>query len=775
MNPPPMATELTPLRPASGKRASFSLVSWKTAATVVGCVAFAGVSAYASGLVPASSLGMARLGSEDVEGADPSHPDPEPAHDEVDSPGFTDIVYTDDALGYLRSIVDVSPCFVVCASKENPEALITAAFANNNSTCADINAALADSVCLAEECMDDCVQREYHTKIAADACGGGVDVGTLKTPAHEVSVQNYVRGQCPDSIEAKDGEAAAGGEAASSVTLGFLESPANLPEPYSVTRARIIEAKLARASAASSSDRDVEASLGQDFRVWPGYYPSMSQIPVTPPARTVEAGTNPNATFQLITQCKTKEVKRLNPEFWFSPLVNAYVVRHNYGSTDFFSKENAIQMTRKELSDGVYGYEVTTDQVDWEYGYAIENKRGEVWYEIGKVPAPLYAEKCTTMYGSYYNRIVPNDQNKTSVFGSCANACPPGYRDSAYCSKPLTGALSAETPLDLGECDDARLVVFKSAVIFGQSSVIDPSGRSECLRDDAFTDNGAEARWTCGTVDYDLAKIKMVGVKVRRRQGSCYATKTYAKAHTFSSSAANQYDYEFNDATHTSAGECHNAACSASKYPLGPLAQASPDFAGLGATRLEYVTLSFGDAPPENKYINMNDRFLPDTPGGRVVHTFGANEDLDVRRIIPKNAALCGGAINHANCFMSGQAYVDESFTPTKLEKRWIFVIIEHTYFKMIRISVTLVGRAVHMRVMDAGFIDHLRDDSDIDTSDSKAYDVTDRYSRKQFMQVADCFAHLCTTGLSAGGYGVGSIKFDIASEMSVSLKGLQC
>ena len=169
MNPPPMATELTPLRPASGKRASFSLVSWKTAATVVGCVAFAGVSAYASGLVPASSLGMARLGSEDVEGADPSHPDPEPAHDEVDSPGFTDIVYTDDALGYLRSIVDVSPCFVVCANKENPEALITAAFANNNSTCADINAALADSVCLAEECMDDCVQREYHTKIAADA------------------------------------------------------------------------------------------------------------------------------------------------------------------------------------------------------------------------------------------------------------------------------------------------------------------------------------------------------------------------------------------------------------------------------------------------------------------------------------------------------------------------------------------------------------------------------------------------------------------------------
>ena len=168
---------------------------------------------------------MACLGSEDVEGADPSHPDPEPAHDEVDSPGFTDIVYTDDALGYLRSIVDVSPCFVVCANKENPEALITAAFENNDATCDDINAALADSVCLAEEFMSDCAQREYHKKVAADACGGGVDVETLKTPDYGFGVLDHVAEQCPDSMEAKDGAAAVSGEAASSATLGSLESP----------------------------------------------------------------------------------------------------------------------------------------------------------------------------------------------------------------------------------------------------------------------------------------------------------------------------------------------------------------------------------------------------------------------------------------------------------------------------------------------------------------------------------------------------------------------
>ena len=748
----------------------------------MGCVAIAGVSAYASGMVPASSLGMARLGSDDalvefesttadVEGADLETPDPEPAHSELDAPGFTDVVYPDDALGYLRSVVDVSPCFVVCGIKNNPEALITAAFENNDATCADINAALADSVCLAEECMDDCPQREYYAKVAADACGGGLDVETLKTPDYGFGVLDHVAEQCPDAVEAKDGAAAVSGEAASSSTLGSLASADDPPAPHRATRARVIEAKRARATASLGLGQ-----TGPDFHVWPGYAPSMSTIPETPPAKTVAAGTNPSSTFTLFTQCKTQEVKYLNPDFWFSPLVNAYIVKHNYGTGDFFSLDGAVKMTRKELSDGVYGYEATTDQVDWEYGYALQNKRGEVWYEIGANPAPLYAEPCTQMYGSYYNRIASNDATKSSLFGSCLNACPEDYRDSAYCRKPLTGAISANEPLDLGACDDARLIVFGSAVLFGQTSVIDPSGRSECLRDSTFNDDDAEARWTCGTVDYDLTKIKMVGIKVERRSdGSCYATQTYAKAHAFSSAAASEYEYDFDDATHTISGRCRNAACSAAKYPLGPIAQGSPDLAGLGATRLEYVTLSFGDAPPDNKFLNLNDRFLPDTSGGRVVHTYGDNEDLDARRIIPKNAALCGGAINYANCFMSGKAFVDESFTPTKQEKRWIFVIVEHVYFKMIRVSVTLDGLDVRMRVVDAGYISHVRNANDIDTSDSMAYDVTDRYARRRFMPVADCFAHLCTRGLSPSGYGIGAIKFDIASEMSLSLKGVEC
>ena len=391
----------------------------------------------------------------------------------------------------------------------------------------------------------------------------------------------------------------------------------------------------------------------------------MSTIPETPPAKTVAAGTNPSSTFTLFTQCKTQEVKYLNPDFWFSPLVNAYIVKHNYGTDDMFSLDGAVEMTRKELSDGVYGYEATTDQVDWEYGYALQNKRGEVWYEIGANPAPLYAENCTQMYGSYYNRIAPNDATKSSLFGSCLNACPEDYRDSAYCRKPLTEAISATAPLDLGACDDARLVVCGSAVLFGQTSVIDPSGRSECLRDSTFTDDDAEARWTCGTVDYDRSKIKMVGIKASAADVAADATQTYAKAHTFSSSAATEYEYDFDDATHTNRGQCRNSACSASspyrsRTNRARVHRTSPDWARATS---KYVTFSFGDAPPDNKFLNLNDR-----PSGhlrRASCTRTATTRTSTRvASSPRTRPCAGGAIYYANCFMSGKAFVDESFTP---------------------------------------------------------------------------------------------------------------
>ena len=49
-------------------------------------------------------------------------------------------------------------------------------------------------------------------------------------------------------------------------------------------------------------------------------------------------------------------MKYLNPEFWFSPIAGAYIVRHNFGDAgNMFSFEGSLKMERAELSDGVYG------------------------------------------------------------------------------------------------------------------------------------------------------------------------------------------------------------------------------------------------------------------------------------------------------------------------------------------------------------------------------------------------------------------------------------
>ena len=89
---------------------------------------------------------------------------------------------------------------------------------------------------------------------------------------------------------------------------------------------------------------------------------------------------------------------------------------------------------------------MATNEVDFEYGFALKNQKGEVWYEIGANPAPLFGENCAQMYGSFYNRIAPNDEHKQFVFGDCAHACPADWRDEvrvgafpnpADCFKPL--------------------------------------------------------------------------------------------------------------------------------------------------------------------------------------------------------------------------------------------------------------------------------------------------------------------------------------------------
>ena len=518
-------------------------------------------------------------------------------------------------------------------------------------------------------------------------------------------------------------------------------------------------------------------SLGQEYHGdWTGYQ-GYGSIPRVPPQQTVAAGNNPSNTFSLMTQCKTEEVKYLNPEFWFSPIAAAYIVRHNYGTSDFFSMDGALRMDRRELSDGLYGYSLTTDQVDFEYGYALENKRGEVWYEIGAVPAPLFGENCAQMYGSYYNRIAPQDPEKTFVFGSCAHACPSDYRDAAYCTEDLTDSISedAAAPSNLGPVDDARLISINSVMMVGDPSILEPSARVECKRDGEG--NADEAKWTCGQVDEDASKIKMIGLTIRREAGDATLFQSYSKAHTFNAADATAFGYDYVEGTtHDDDGTCKYASCSASRYPMGAIAAGSPDFPGLRATRIDFNRLAFGDAPPEELYAETNDPFLLGddyvllAPG-----TWG--EDMDVRRVVMKNAAMCGEWLGYGKCIMTSVAFADLEFTPTKFEKRWIFSLINDQMIKMVRVSVTYdeSDGSVHARAMDARRVDHTRDPNDYLTSDSLAFDMSEKFHGGIDRPVAECFDFACEAGMESRGYGIGGLKYLLAPEMSLSLKGNTC
>ena len=132
-------------------------------------------------------------------------------------------------------------------------------------------------------------------------------------------------------------------------------------------------------------------------------------------------------------------------------MVTAKIVKHNYGNPDMFSYENAIEMERKELSDGVYGYQVTTDKVDWEYGQRWRTKHGEkCGTRLGRIRRLCMAKtarRCTVLSTTASRPWTPTSK---FLFGSCLHDCPAGWRDAAYCRKPLTEALSSTTRLDLG-------------------------------------------------------------------------------------------------------------------------------------------------------------------------------------------------------------------------------------------------------------------------------------------------------------------------------------
>ena len=480
---------------------------------------------------------------------------------------------------------------------------------------------------------------------------------------------------------------------------------------------------------------------------------------------------NPTRTFTLHSQCKTPFVKRAKMEdaedgdFWFLPVKAAYIVKHDFNTNTFFDKESALKMDRVKLGDGEYGYSLTTDQVNWEWGFAFEREDGKMYYEIGQVsgaqPAPLAdASGCTQMYGAYFNRVVTYEQDADVeyVFGSCDAKCPADYEDSAYKKMYTDGDVPAcpSDALSVGVTDDARLFVAYSAFMYAPSgkNAMNPPGRSITVRDTSFAQNRDQARWLVATIPaatngamYDRMHIVELTVNRDSATGDTTICQSAHKERML-------------------ATPCYSITCDASNYDIVAEASAASTSSGVIAGAVEYSLLQRGDALPKELRISFpNGQYLPHTPDRFMFLRSGEwGDDMDVRRVLLQSGSLCGSGIYSNHCVNMGKAIVDETWTATDSETRYVFVVQSGPNgLKNVKVAVQKdASDNVFITAIDAGYL--MRS-----CAGSSAKDEMYKCDVQSFENVGSNYKSGGSVPTPSG-YGVGFVKYTLAPEMSPSL-----
>jgi hypothetical protein len=107
----------------------------------------------------------------------------------------------------------------------------------------------------------------------------------------------------------------------------------------------------------------------------------MPPYPQNPP------GTGTPITYTLHVGCESSRVRSYRPTFWNSDIVEARIVRHNYpGGTKFFEWSDGLVMNDlANLQPGdTKTFELQTNRVNYEYGFALKNADGHIHYEVGE-------------------------------------------------------------------------------------------------------------------------------------------------------------------------------------------------------------------------------------------------------------------------------------------------------------------------------------------------------------------------------------------------------
>ena len=146
------------------------------------------------------------------------------------------------------------------------------------------------------------------------------------------------------------------------------------------------------------------------------------------PEEAFSGAVAPTHTFTVDASCPSEKVRNKGGGFWSEPLTitGAKVVYHNYGGADFFSSRRGVVMT--PVAGNPRKFTVTTNKVNYEYGFELTNSRGQRVRDIGlpSLTTTEYMWNCTAHFG-YRNRLVTG--STTRVFGTCEDACPAGEEE----------------------------------------------------------------------------------------------------------------------------------------------------------------------------------------------------------------------------------------------------------------------------------------------------------------------------------------------------------
>ena len=485
-------------------------------------------------------------------------------------------------------------------------------------------------------------------------------------------------------------------------------------------------------------------------------------------------GTQSAVTFTLHSACKTPETKSRYADFFSTGEKMAYIVRHNYGSPTFFDTNDAIPMERVRLSDKEYGYRVTTDAVNFEWGFMLTKASGEQVREIGPAgESLLFDTNCTQMYYPYYNRVMTLEQisqggsEREFVFGTCGHECPADYVDTAFqqsigetalvvpaCADVRSGAAE---PYDAGEADDARSLSMISAVLTrgGSSGREAKFGRMAAFKDTTYAATKDSARWlVAGTEGTDTTQMKLAYVDV-----------TLGGASRLSLCVSAKKSVSFD-------GRCRYIECAPTNYDMAvKAAEEGRDFSdALDLSSPLFFTPRAGDAVPTEHFKGFtNDAYLT-TYTMHEAGTWGA--DVDVRRVILTAAGTCGGSSFNGDCVGTFTPFVDTRFEATAEEQRWLLVsfIGDADTAKMVQVRVYIEDGAIKISTMSRAWWFH----SPSFNSGTRSGFEYDPYAA-DFDPVATFASPSGGDGnvdskFSDGGYGVGTLRWLLAVEMSPSL-----